>query len=542
MISHFLANFPENFTPSEQQANILQRIEEAFKSGNKFVICSAPTGSGKSFISKTLANTSSEPTATFKNYINTYEAYKMDQSGSFVYEEECKDELPAGAFALTITKTLQDQYKSLFNDTAVLKGKSNYQCEVDPNYDVDTAPCIHTKHIRDECWRKNICPYYNARNNSLTSKFSALNYNMFLALPNHVKYRDYIICDEASELEDEIVKQFSAIIDIKKLRSFKVKIFPLSSTSPATVRTWINTIRADITEHMNDLHNNMKKKAGLTSSEKGKLQYLKNIHRTLTLIDETWQTCEYIVQVVDRDNIKLTPLKVNTLTKYIFQYADKVLLMSATIIDHKNLAKTLGINKYEYIESGSGFDPKKAPIYISQTNKLNHANLQKALPSIVKQIAAICEKHKDEKGIIHTHTNSITSYIKSNIRGNRFLYRDQMNKNEDILDIHEKSQNPTVLVSPSLGLGVDLKGDLARFQIIVKAAYLPLGDDRIKKMFNQDKQWYANKMLSNFIQQCGRGIRSKDDYCVTYVLDANIFDAVIRNKSKLPRYFLERFV
>ena len=117
-----------------------------------------------------------------------------------------------------------------------------------------------------------------------------------------------------------------------------------------------------------------------------------------------------------------------------------------------------------------------------------------------------------------------------------------MNKNEDILNIHEKSQNPTVLVSPSLGLGVDLKGDLARFQIIVKAAYLPLGDDRIKKMFNQDKQWYINKMLSNFIQQCGRGIRSKDDYCVTYVLDANIFDAVIRNKSKLPRYFLERFV
>jgi Rad3-related DNA helicase len=199
---------------------------------------------------------------------------------------------------------------------------------------------------------------------------------------------------------------------------------------------------------------------------------------------------------------------------------------------------------YEYIESGSGFDPKKAPIYVSQTNKLNHANLQKALPSIVKQIDAICEKHKDEKGIIHTHTNSITSFIKNNTNtgNNRFLYRDQMYKNEDILDIHENSEDPTVLVSPSLGLGVDLKGDLARFQIIVKAAYLPLGDDRIKKMFNQDKQWYANKMLSNFIQQCGRGIRSKDDHCVTYVLDANIFTAVLRNKSKLPKYFLDRFV
>ena len=169
MISQFLANFPKDFTPSEQQVDIIQQIEQAFKSGNKFVICSAPTGSGKSFISKTLANVSSNHTDTFKNYINTYEAYKIDQHGSFVYEQECKDELPAGAFALTITKSLQDQYKSLFKDTSVLKGKSNYQCEVDTNYDVETAPCVHSKHIRDDCWKKNICPYYNARNESILS-------------------------------------------------------------------------------------------------------------------------------------------------------------------------------------------------------------------------------------------------------------------------------------------------------------------------------------------------------------------------------------
>ena len=129
----------------------------------------------------------------------------------------------------------------------------------------------------------------------------------------------------------------------------------------------------------------------------------------------------------------------------------------------------------------------------------------------------------------------------SNLSGNRFLYRNEISRNEDILEEHAASTEPTVLVSPSLGLGIDLKGDLARFQIIVKAAYLPLGDDRIKKMFEMDKQWYANKMLSNFIQQCGRGVRSKEDHCVTYVLDANIYDAIIRNKSRLPKYFLDRF-
>ena len=155
--------------------------------------------------------------------------------------------------------------------------------------------------------------------------------------------------------------------------------------------------------------------------------------------------------------------------------------MSATIIDHKNLAKTLGIVDYKYVESDSAFDSTKAPIYISQTNRLNHSNLKKALPSIVDQIKQICNNHKDEKGIIHTHTNFITEHLQHNIRGKRFLYRNKISRNEDILEAHSTSTDPTVLVSPSLGLGIDLKGDLARFQIIVKAAYLPLGDDRIKK-------------------------------------------------------------
>mgnify|MGYP003133792057 FL=1 len=274
----------------------------------------------------------------------------------------------------------------------------------------------------------------------------------------------------------------------------------------------------------------------------GYQRFLKSMHRTLTLIDDTWEKCEYIVQVENRDNIRLTPLKVDTLSNYIFKYAEKVLLMSATIIDHKNLAKTLGIVDYKYVESDSAFDSSKAPIYISQTNRLNHANLLKALPSIKEQIKEICANHKNDKGIIHTHTNYITKYLQNNLHSKRFLFRNEIVRNEEILEEHANSNEPTILVSPSLGLGIDLKGDLARFQIIVKAAYLPLGDDRIKRMFEIDKQWYTNKMLSNFIQQCGRGIRSKEDHCVTYVLDANIYDAIIRNKRRLPKYFLDRFV
>jgi Rad3-related DNA helicase len=51
-----------------------------------------------------------------------------------------------------------------------------------------------------------------------------------------------------------------------------------------------------------------------------------------------------------------------------------------------------------------------------------------------------------------------------------------------------------------------------------------------------------NKMLSSLIQSCGRGIRSQKDHCVTYILDGSIIEQIIRNKAKIPKYFIDRFM
>ena len=200
------------------------------------------------------------------------------------------------------------------------------------------------------------------------------------------------------------------------------------------------------------------------------------------------------------------------------------------------------IDNYKYIEVDSTFDSNKAPIYINTTNKLNKANLPKMLPTLATQIKSICESHQNEKGIIHTHTMQITEYLQKSLKGDRFLFRDSESKNDSILSKHSKSKEPTVIVSPSMTFGIDLKDSLARFQIIVKAAFLPLGDDRIKRLFDEDKAWYTNKMLVNLVQACGRGIRSKDDHCITYILDGSVYQVVMDNKRHLPKYFIDRFV
>ena len=542
MYSRYLTKFPDGYNPSTQQIELIKRVEDAFAKGYKFVICSAPTGSGKSFLSKTLGNVSNECSAEFKDLVTSYKAFKQDYAGNYTHEVECLDQPSSGAFVLTITKALQDQYNKLFDDTSLLKGKNNYQCQVNVDVDVENAPCLLAPKLKEECWSKNICPYYNARNKALTTKFSALNYKMFLSLPGHVKNKNFLICDEASELEDELVKHFSVFIDPDKLKLLGVKVPYLYSSNMEDVYKWFNQLLVIIGEHIESLtakHNN--KHTQLNINDKIKLNYFKNLHRTLNLIDETWSKCEYVCQR-DGKTVKIMPLKVDVLSKYIFNYAENILLMSATIVDHKNFAKTLGIDNYKYIEVDSTFDSTKAPIYVSVRNKLNKENMARSLPRIVEQIQSICKSHSQEKGIIHTHTLSITEYLQKNLKDSRYLFRDSETKNDIILSKHSKSTEPTVIVSPSMTFGIDLRDELARFQIIVKGAFLPLGDVRIKKLFDEDKDWYTNKMLINLVQACGRGVRSKEDHCVTYILDGTVADVVLSNKHKLPKYFLNRFI
>lgn len=542
MAGNLIESFPKNFTPNQSQVKILEGIQQAFNDGYKFIVCCAPTGSGKSFISKTLSEVSKSPSDEFRELITTYAAYKQTHAGSYVYADECENESPFGAFALTITKTLQDQYKDLFKDIDILKGKSNYQCAVDDNFSVETAPCIFVKGMKESCWEQNKCPYYNARNKALLSDLATLNYNMFFALPEHLKQKEFLICDEASELEEQLVKQFSCSVKFDFLKRHEIAIQPFDGKNYSTVSRWVSNLTLRVSERIEDLKEEIQneKQKIAKNNKTNDLISLRNLHSKLTLMIDTWSECEYIFEPTS-EGVMFTPLHVNNLSKHIFNYGKKVILMSATIIDHVNFCKTLGIDKYKYIEVDSSFNPKNAPIYVNTKIKLSYNNLKQNLPKIKKQILDICEHHKNDKGLIHTHTNAITSFLKAQLHGERYLFREPGVNNEALLSEHYSTSDPTVLISPSMSHGVDLKGDLARFQIIIKAPYLPMKDKRIERLMKADPRWYINKMLSALIQSCGRGIRTPNDYCATYILDGGIIEKVISNKDKLPKYFLDRF-
>jgi ATP-dependent DNA helicase DinG len=523
-----ISKFPASVQPRAAQIELIEQIEKAFEEYD-FVICSAPTGTGKSFLSKTLGNASKDIDPDFIDDVTTFKAFRQD------YEEVWPDQ---GAAVLTITKALQDQYTSLFDDCESLKGKSNYMCVVDTNCDVEIAPCLYLPKLKKECWSKHKCPYYEQRNKALTSKFSAYSYDMFFALPSGLKQKEYLICDEASEIEDQLVKHFTLSLTSRTLKFLDINVKLPNVSNYNTFFKWLvdlDSLMSDLVVELKNIISSNKK----TDKDITKYKALSRLNDKVKLIIESWDTCKYVITKKD-DAITVTPLYISTLSSKIFKYGKKILLMSATIIDPQNFAKTLGIEKYKFIETKSPFNADKSPIYISSKYKLNYKSLQENLPKVANLIQQICDEHGDEKGVIHTHTSYITEFLKNRLSGDRFQYRYEEINNEKLLQEHIIADYPSVLVSPSITHGIDLKDNLARFQIIVKLPYMPLGDERIKTLFEEDSNWYTNKMLSSLVQACGRGIRSQDDWCITYILDGGASSAIQRSKTKLPKFFVDR--
>lgn len=538
--------FPEGATPNDAQDYIISEIEEALAQGKKYIIINAPTATGKSYIAKTIANFSDDPTEGFVHACNTYQIYDNDDP------EVSEDDLaPFGTAILTVTKSLQDQYTDFFKDGEALKGKSNYECAVNDMYNCDNGICTFTKGQLKKCLSCDRCPYFTQRNKAVTNICSFYNYAMFESLPDIVKNKEFIICDEASELENELVSRYTFEIILKELKKVdpEFPITPMTNASKAVILDWVSEMSSiceyEYNSFMNYIAKELKdkaKKKRLNKEESQKLSLLKKYKEAFASILESWAETEYIITHTD-NGLLFQPYNVDKLAQRIFRFGKHIILMSATIVNPAKFAKTLGIEDYYFIETATTLSAKKAPIKCTDKFRLNYRNKSEMLPKMCRVANQICAMYKNKKGIIHTHSMDILSYLKAELGNNpRFLFREQGIDNERMLQIHQESPQPTVLVSPSMTHGVDLKGELGEFQIVMKAPFLPLNDKRVEKKFNDDKEWYTDAMLSTLVQMCGRCNRNINDYSETYILDGFILDAVLRNKEKLPKYFLERFV
>ena len=521
--------------PRGEQENVVNQIDEAFYTDEKkFVICQAPTGSGKSHIGATVALASSEATDEFLfSHITPKNHYgrKIHPSSRF------------GSYILTTSKALQDQYELLFPRIEVLKGKRNYPCALDPLSNAGTAKCRYVRTAMEKCAMDGDCEYINSFSSAVKSNFSALNYNMYLSLPPLLQEKDVLVCDEASELEDIIVDQYSVSVNYKQLDYLGVHYSRMRNVNPENAYLWLCTLRDSVSDAMPSVK--LLESQGVSATILGKATKLKDLGENLTEVLNYWSEAEYVVEE-DSDGVMVAPLKVNRLSQLMFKKADKILLMSATIINHVKFAESLGINpeEYTFIDVKSDFDANKSPIYVAPAKyDMRYNQIDKSIPGLVDAVIELAEIHKNDNGIVHTHNFKITQAIKSAVGDDsRFLFRDKFSTNEDILAKHYDTDYPTILVSPSMAYGTSLDNEHGRFQIITKLPYLPMSSKRIKTLSSKDFNWYQMKMWITMIQMCGRCTRSKEDHSNTYIFDKSFISAISRYENKLPKWFVSRLV
>jgi Rad3-related DNA helicase len=226
------------------------------------------------------------------------------------------------------------------------------------------------------------------------------------------------------------------------------------------------------------------------------------------------------------------------LERYIFSRYDHVFMLSGTILDKSSFCNLIGIDHSitAYHSIDSPFDVSKRKIIYMPLGKMSYANKEDTFKNYVGYISKILDKYNDKKGLIHTNSFELASWIERDVKDRRLMFHDSSNKDQ-VLNEHTMRTEPTVIVSPSMSTGVSFDDDLARFQIIAKVPYPSLASKRNKMRKSQDSQWYAYRTVSGIMQMSGRPVRSMNDWADTIIIDGSFGDVLRHSGGLLPEWF-----
>lgn len=473
------------------------------------------------------------------------------------------------SYLVTETKQLQEQYMDDFQHEGnmnLIKGKQNYICADNPRFNCAEGPCSINKKYITKC--SNICPYILARNNAVDSQIVLTNYSYLFGAFEFTdvwKKRETIVFDESHLLENQLVSFAQFYLSPNELDK-KFGLFNNLDNEelkyilqPFTEENFIeeNRKKFDIIydlikekkQYFDDLLESLGNDTEILESlenTKAEYKYITTLESKMRTFKNTFKGSvnEWLIKPSVDGDLVFTPLRMNSLFRELCDnWADKFVFMSATILDIEGYIRELGINRNQccIITEDSSFDPKRSPIYYMPCGSMKYSCIDKTLDVVEDVVRKILNSKPTEKGIIHSGNYKIANRLNESLGSNRFITKGNTKQsNQQLLEKHIKSKKPTVLLSPSMTTGVDLKDDLARWQIVVKMPFGSLTDERIKKKSEIDPDWYACEALKTLVQACGRSTRSDEDYSTTYILDSSFKFFVKKYQKWLSTYFLNR--
>lgn len=569
------SSFPKE-SYRDGQKRCIEFAVNAFNSGKRIVILECPTGSGKSAIGMTIANMVSD------SYYLTITKILQDQlTKDFddIIDLKGRNAYPCTLYqrygAELVRKTVLKQ-SELDEKLRKRPDCASGFCRTKSN---KTAGEKTRKHACDKCFlatqpvligkskvpkgdqRKlpegllySTCPYYEQVFKAIQAPKVVMNFSGFLYQTSLTKRfekpRDLLIIDEAHNIEPQILDFISLSINDSMLQKHGIFIPKLDTA--LNYAEWFNEIKLDdiIKELIDiaDVNDNQKEADDLERLLKKYEMFMWHLSKA----GAEW-VVEYNLKEEKGKSWRSLTLKPVYATDFaeslLLKFGKKILLMSATILDVDVMCRSLGLNRDEVaaFRMKNRFPAENRPIYIRPAARMTGGKdkMGEWLPKLVKSVESIIEKHKGQRGIIHTHNFAIMEAIMNKCKpsvAKRLLTQREFSDKRDMLVAHAKVAD-SVIVAPAMHEGIDLIGDLSRFQVICKIPYPNFYDnEQLARRVEVDPNYYTWLTALKLIQSYGRSIRSETDKADTYIIDAAIDKFLEQAKRMLPSWFTEAII
>ena len=540
------------YKPREHQVENIDTVLRAFlDEGFKTVVLSAPTGTGKSIIGAIVADV-----------LHTIRFPGINEGASFL---------------LTPTNILADQYHETFQagrdplDTRfrTLKGAGNFECDAlstpeEPQTAEACALRVFTKQGMQDMIAQYCdgCLYNQQKRLRDRARHLITNYSMYFIDRMYMEMfpkRTITVYDEAHMLNDLFCEHNAIYFSDSRIKKMIEEIQEALSLGSTDVFRIFKTVLGD-----------------LMNGDINETNYM----QSLTLLADAYgQVTEAAQAAADRaihdraKYLKLSKLskkyfglgcKIGDLLQYGYPHAfefkernpkykqdenevsvkpifvgdmfDKLinaefnLLMSATISE-QYARRTLTLENAKHIRLAPSFPKENKKVVFYKPLNLSYSTLKEE--KTVKQLQAtafqIAAHHvaQGQRGIVLAPSFDLTTGIAAAYEGAGLGAKIfEHKRGEPLVEVMGRFKRytggPAVLLTPSGFEGLDLAGDLSRFQIIVKAPFGSLGEARMKKILSVYPDIYSLLCLMKVVQGAGRSVRGPDDWATTYMLDTNI--------------------
>lgn len=444
----------KGYAPRTEQIAIINQIEFAFNNGYDNVILEAGTGIGKSAIATTIAKT-------------------FDDS-----------------YIITMTNQLQSQYLHDFNYMLEeIKGRGNYHCNYGSNCDDCEMEKVDEKKCPD-------CEYLIALHRAIRSKTVITNYDYLFYAGNYAQQldtRELLILDETHNFENKMMSLISdGLSRTAILRNYGFDIFD-NVVKGGTLKS-INSKKhwISICEKLIEFE---KAKFPLNKQEAKKQENAINRYSRIiaNLNEDGW-----IVELPRKSEIlddkkglrvEFKPLSIADYSDMILDFGFKRLFLTGTLGNKDKFCEWIGIDPKEtyYIYVKSPFPVSNRPIIKSYVGSMSN-NRWNNSKNIIK-IKEIINKHKGQKGVIHTASNQQAWFIKKQLNSKN-VWVAYGSTREETIRRFEHTHKPVILIGAGIKDGVDFKGDKCRFQIIFKIPYPSLAGKQVNIRMHYDESWY----------------------------------------------------